>query len=150
MIKKYALQIQEELKVLKLQAFHNKKEDLVYALNESLFGDIYCLYQKKGNTIISFALFQPEVKFCDMEKVISFLDALNKESIGGFFYLDTILHRVVYCVDYDLSRGTDISGFRLFCTHAYEQMKNHRQVLYWLITGHIAKGIDSEIAASMV
>lgn len=144
-MKEYALQIQEALSTLGVQACYKKKQNLIYALNESPFGDIYCIYKQVGKIISSFALFQPEVPSSEREKIISFLEGLNIETPGGYFYIDKILSRVVYSVDYELFRGTDTPGFELFCTYAYERIKSHREVLHWLITGSLAKGIDSEV-----
>lgn len=68
MIKEYAQQIQKALLPLGVCACLNKKENQVYSLSESPFGDIYCLYKQESECISSFAFFQPEVNPCDMEK----------------------------------------------------------------------------------
>lgn len=148
-MKEYALQIQEALRSLGVQAYYTKKKNLIYALNESPFGDIYCIYKQEGKIISSFALFQPEVPSTEREKIISFLEGLNLETPGGYFYIDKVLSRVVYSVDYELSKGTDTPGFEFFCTYAYERIKSFRQVLYWLITARITKEVDPEFTLSM-
>lgn len=144
-MREYALQIQEVLNSLGVQACYTKKEDLIYALDESPFGDIYCIYKQEGKIIRSFALFEPEVPSSEREKIMSFVKGLSIEGLRGYFHIDKVLNRVVYSVDYELSGGTDTLGFELFCTYAYERLKSHREVLYWLITGSIAKGIDPEV-----
>lgn len=134
-MKEYALQIQEALRLLDVPADYTKKENLIYALKESPFGDIYCIYKLDRKMIYSFALFQPEVTSREKKKVLSFLDGLNRETSWGYFHIDKVLNRVVYSLDYNFSQGTNTYEFELFCSYAYLQIKNHREALYWLITG---------------
>lgn len=127
-----------------VQACYDRQKDLVYGLLESPLGDIYCLYKQEAGFISSYALFQPEVEPAVMQKVESYLQGLNRESPGGYFYIDNTLRRVVFTLDYGLGQGTDTAAFGQFCLYSFQGVKNHRQLLYWLITGQVIPKAQAE------
>ena len=148
-MKKYASQVTQILSKAGIHVIYDKNRDLAYSLSESPFGDVYCVYTLEDGIISCFALYQPEVSPAVKEKVITYLDELNKQPGGGYFYIDLNLSRIVYCVDYQISWGIYSPVFETFCTRWFDLMKRYRQILYWLITGRIAKDIEPDIVPSM-
>lgn len=136
-MQRYAKQIKQALQELLIEVSYSPKEKLVYGLNQSRFGDIYCIFRLEKEKLTCFALFQPEVFPQAEERVLSYLEEMNKDPGGGYFYIDKTLSRITYAVDYELSKGTDIPAFKAFCTLWLYRFKNYRQLLYFSVTGSV-------------
>ncbi|GEM_PF-6377978 len=145
LMEQYAEQILKNLQSLAIRGTYSRKESLVYGFSESYFGDIYCLYRLEKEIQTCFALFQPKVSKQTKNIILSYLEGVNKEAEGGYFYIDSTLSRITFAVDYDISKGTNTLVFDRFCTFWYDRFKNHRQILYWTITGNLTKHIKSDL-----
>lgn len=145
LMEQYAKQILKNLQSLAIKGTYSLEESLVYGFSESYFGDIYCVYCLEKDILTCFALFQSKVSKKTEDIILGDLEGLNKEVGGGYFYIDSILSRITFAVDYDISKGTDTLAFDRFCTFWYDHFKNHRQILFWTITGNLTKHIKSDL-----
>lgn len=142
-MERYAEQILKNLQSLEIKGTYSLRESQIYGFSESHFGDIYCVYCLEKDILTCFALFEPKVSDKTENIILSYLEGLNKEAGGGYFYIDSILSRITFAVDYDISKGTGNLAFDTFCTFWYNRFKNHKQILYWTITGNLTKSIES-------
>lgn len=144
-MERYAKRIIRNLQNQIIKGTYNPQEGLVYGLSDSPFGDIYCIYRLEKDILTCFTLFEPEVSDKVEREVLAYLEGLNKEPGGGCFYIDNILSRIIFAVDYEISRETDTPSFDSFCTLGFYRFKKDRQILYWMLTGKMAKNPDVKL-----
>lgn len=144
-MERYAKRIIRNLQNQIIKGTYNPQEGLVYGLSDSPFGDIYCIYRLEKDILTCFTLFEPEVPDKAERGVLAYLEGLNKEPGGGCFYIDNILSRIIFAVDYEISKETDTPSFDSFCTLGFYRFKKDRQILYWMLTGKMAKNPDVKL-----
>lgn len=133
----FVIKLMDVLHKHNIHCMFNKRDEIVYSLYKSVYGEVFNLYNKEESEITAYAIFSHPISKIRKQAVLDYITDLDTGKYKGCFFIDESTNCVAYEVSYCLKSEidyTESSHFENFCITTQVMFEKHLPELYRLIT----------------